>query len=262
MDKQDWMGFLTLMKKEVLRFWKVKGQTIMSPLVNASLYLLVFGVSLTRMLEGHQGISYLAFLVPGLIALSALNNALQNSASSIIISKFHGDMQDLKVVPISPHLIGIAYAMACLIRGFCVGFFVWLLGEVFHQFMFGKWIGVAHPLMLIGFMAMGCVLFGNLGIWVGFLAKSFDQVNAFTSFVILPLIYLGGVFFSIDVLHPLWQTAAKLNPLLYIISGIRWSLLGVADISWGTSALVAASFVLISSALAWYSVRYGSYQRF
>ncbi|MDB5037826.1 MAG: type transporter [Bacteriovoracaceae bacterium] len=258
----EWIGFRTLLKKECLRFYKVVGQTILSPLVNAGLYLLVFGVSFSSMLKMPGGFSYLEFLVPGLIALSSLNNALQNSSSSVMISKFHGDLQDLKIIPISSCAITAAYSLASVVRGLGVAVLVLLLGEAFSYFQSQSFIVIQHPLGCLVFLVMSCMVFGNLGIISGFTAKSFDQINSFTNFIILPLIYLGGVFFSLKILSPFWQRMDQFNPIVYIINGIRWGVLGVSDISVLYSFTVLSGFVLLTSGLAWYAVKYGSYQRF
>jgi len=241
---------------------KVFTQTIVSPLISAGLYMLVFGVSLSSLLRNQQGFTYLEFLVPGLIALSSLNNALQNAASSIMISKFHGDLQDLRLIPLSPGSISIAYVLACVFRGGIVGMLVLALGQGVFFVKTGTWIGVAHPLGLVVFLVLGCSIFGNLGICSGFLAKSFDHINAFSNFVILPLIYLGGVFFSLEILHPVFRTIAHFNPLVYLINGIRWSVLGAGDIPAQTCLAAALLFSAVSFGAAWVSVAKGSYQRF
>lgn len=262
MSKLEWIGFWTLLKKECLRFWKVKGQTVFSPLVNAGLYLVVFGVSLSGVLRMHSEFTYLQFLIPGLVALSSLNNSLQNSASSVMISKFHGDLQDLRYIPLSHHLIGIAYVTACIVRGTFVGFLVLGMGELVHFFQTGTLMNLAHPWGLLVFLMIGGAIFGNLGIWAGFLSKTFDHISSFTNFVILPLIYLGGVFYSIEILSPFWRTLATYNPLMYLINGIRWSILGVSDVGPLVCVQMGLIFVALTGLLAWYSVRYGSYQRF
>ncbi|MBN8555591.1 MAG: ABC transporter permease [Deltaproteobacteria bacterium] len=259
---EEWIGFQSVLKKEILRFWKVKSQTVFSPMINAALYLVVFGLSLSNVVPPQNGFSYTEFLIPGLAAMAALNNALQNSASSIMISKFHGDLQDLRIVPLSHNLIALAYVIACIVRGVIVAAAVLFLGELVVFLKEGHWMAIAHPQGFILFLCLGCAIFGNLGIWIGFISRTFDHIAAFTNFIILPLIYLGGVFFSLKILHPTWQTVATFNPLVYIINGIRWSLLGASDVSAPLCALVSVLFVAITGALAWYSVKYGSYQRF
>jgi ABC-2 type transport system permease protein len=262
MRRAEWIGFWTLFKKEIMRFSKVAGQTIFSPLVNAGLYLLVFGVSFSSMLKMHEDFSYLAFLIPGLVALSALNNAIQNSSSSIMISKFHGDLQDLKIVPLSPTAITSAYIAASIIRGVLVGLLVLTLGEVIAYLQSGNWLQLGHPAQLIVFLALSCSIFGSLGITSAILAKTFDQINTFINFIVLPLIYLGGVFFSLKILHPIWQEIARYNPVIYMINGVRWSILGVSDVQPTTCVIVLSIFALATAVVARIAVRYGSYQRF
>lgn len=261
-QREQWIGFLTLLEKEIMRFSKVSGQTVFGPLVNAGLYLLVFGVSFSSMLKMHENFSYLEFLLPGLVALSALNNAIQNSASSIMVSKFHGDLQDLRVVPLSWTSITAAYVLACVARGIIVAVLVFFLGEIFSWVQSGHGIELRHPVYFLGFLTLSCAIFGNLGIMCGLMAKTFDQINAFTNFVIVPLIYLGGVFFSMSILHPFWQKVALFNPVVYAINGIRWSVLDISDIPALQSFVVLSVFTLLTSVVAWLSVKHGSYSRF
>jgi ABC-2 type transport system permease protein len=261
-NSPEWIGFQSVLRKEILRFWKVKGQTIFSPMINAALYLVVFGLSLSNVVPAQNGFSYLEFLIPGLAAMSALNNALQNSASSIMISKFHGDLQDLRIIPLSYNVIAVAYVLACIARGIFVAASVIILGEIVVYFRMDAWMPIANPAGLLIFLILGCAIFGNLGIWIAFIAKTFDHIASFTNFVVLPLIYLGGVFFSLKVLHPLWQKVTIFNPLVYLINGIRWGLLGISDIPPAQCAIVSLFFVGFTTFLAWYSVKFGSYQRF
>lgn len=260
--KEEFIGFWTLLCKEVTRFLKVLSQTILSPIITSFLYLLVFGVSLSTLLKSQQGVGYLQFLIPGLVALSALNNSLQNAASSVMISKFHGDLQDLRVMPLSPISIALAYCMACVVRGLLVGFCVLILGEIVFYIQFKELFPIHHPFGLFLFLLLGSSIFGNIGIYVGFISKTFDHITAVTNFIVLPLIYLGGVFFSLSILHPFWQTVSKVNPLVYLISGIRWSVLDVSDIAPLYCFWASLGFAVFSCWIAWYSVKKGSYLRF
>lgn len=223
-------AFFTLYKKEVFRFWRVIGQTVGAPIVNSSLYLLIFGVSLGKSIQLESGVSYLAFLIPGLIMMSVLNNAFQNSSSSITTSKFHGDLQDLRVVPLTQLQIISAYCMGGITRGLMVGCITFTVGQVFFYITEKQFLGVEHPLWLLTFLIFGGIVFALLGISVAFYAKTFDQLSAVGNFVLLPLMYLGGVFYSIDSLHPFWQGISKMNPLLYLINGVRYGLIGVTDV--------------------------------
>jgi ABC-2 type transport system permease protein len=248
--------FASLLKKEIKRFLKVTVQTVLTPLVNSSLYLLIFGVSLGGFIQQHGGVSYLEFLIPGLVMMGCLNNAFQNSSSSIIVAKFSGDLEDLKVAPISYMQIICAVALGGLFRGVLVGLITFLVGTIFIYLTMGHFMAIAHPLWLMIFVTLGGLSFSLLGLATAFWAKSFDHMAAVNSFILLPLIYLGGVFFSIQTLHPIWQKLAGLNPLLYFINGVRYGILGVADVQPEAACLVAASTLVIL-----YVVAYGTLKR-
>lgn len=258
----SFLGGFSVFRKEIARFMRVWSQTIASPIISSSLYLLVFGVSLASVLREQGGVSYLEFLVPGLVAMSALNNSLQNSASSIMISKYHNDLQDMRIIPVSNIALVMAYSLAGLVRGLLCSILVFGVGQLFVYFQLGHFL-VPHSLSgALGFLILGSLFFGYMGIWAGFIAKSFDHIGAISQFIVLPLIYLGGVFFSLETLHPFWQKVAQVNPLVYIINGIRWSLLGVSDIPASRAFLACFFFVLISGFLAYRGVSRGNYVRF
>lgn len=262
MDPIVLRSFITLLKKEIMRFMRVWSQTILSPVVSATLYILVFGISLSGVLKDQGGFQYLEFLIPGLIAMAALNNSLQNSASSVMISKFHNDLQDLKVIPLPPVFIALAFTLAGLARGFLCAAMVFLVGFIFTFYQTGEILTIQSPLAFVGFLFLGCLIFGSIGIWAGFTSSSFDQINAISQFLVLPLIYLGGVFYSLEMLHPTWQAVAQVNPLVYIINGIRWSVLGVSDVPVLMSLVVCLFFAGVGMAFAWFGVSRGNYFRF
>lgn len=256
-----WVPFLTLLEREIARFMKVVSQTVLTPMVSASLYLMIFGVSLGQRISVDGGYPYLAFLIPGLVMMGCLNNAFQNTSSSIITSKFGGDLEDLKVAPIAHWQILAALSLAALVRGFVVALVTWLVGIVAYYLVFEQFLPVAHWPILILFLFLGGLVFANIGLSVGFWARSFDHLSAIGSFVLLPLIYLGGVFFSVDHLPPFWQGIAKVNPLLYMINGVRFGLLGVSDVDWVTAFIVSFLAFVITSLLAIFSLRRGSFHR-
>ncbi len=256
-----WTPFWALLHREVARFMKVAAQTVAIPLVNSSLYLMIFGVSLGNQISGNGELPYMAFLIPGLMMMGCLNNAFQNSSSSIIASKFGGDLEDLKVAPIRDFQILIALSIAALARGVLVGLITWLTGEFAYYMMFEKFLVVAHWPVLLLFLILGGLCFANIGIFVGFYARTFDQLSAIGGFVLLPLIYLGGVFFSVEHLPPFWRSVAIVNPLLYLINGVRFGILGQADVPWTTSLAVAVAAYIGTSAMAIWSLRKGSFHR-
>lgn len=253
---------LSFLKREIHRFFKVWTQTLFSPVMNAALYMLVFGLSFSKVLSEFVGYSYLEFLIPGLMAMSALNNALQNSASSIMSSKFQNDLQDLRVVPLSVAQIIFGYVGGSLTRAFVCAFMVFLVGNLFVLIQQGHAFGVDRPLVLLLFLFLGAIFFSCIGIWAAFRARSFDEIGAVTQFIVMPLIYLGGVFYSIDRLPEFWQRVSLFNPLVYFINGIRWGVMGEGDFSVGICLALSLVFVSLSLGMAWRGVSHGNYFRF
>lgn len=253
--------FLTLLEREIQRFLKVLMQTIISPLVSSFLYLLVFGVSMGGQLESIKGIPYLGFLIPGLMMMGLMNNAFQNSSSSIVTSKFSGDLEDIRVAPLRNYQIISALSCAALIRGLVVAFVTFVVGTLFYYFQYKSFLGLAHPWVLLFFLIFGGLIFGLLGISVAFMAKTMDQLSAFSSFVLLPLTYLGGVFVSIEHLHPFWQMVSKWNPLIYLINGLRYGFLGVSDVDIHSGMAITLVCFLLFYGAALASLNRGSFQR-
>lgn len=256
-----WVPFFMLIHREIQRFVKVIVQTLVTPFVSSFLYLLVFGVSLGGQMTVQGGHSYLTFLIPGLVMMGLMNNAYQNSSSSIISSKFSGDLEDLKIAPMGEKQILWALSLAALARGAIVGAITFLCGFVFQFFKTGEILTIAHPFWLIYFVIMGGLVFGMLGLSIAFWSKSFEQTSAFSTFILLPLTYLGGVFISIQDLHPFWQFLSKLNPLLYFINGVRYGIIGASDISVLVAAGVSLVGLMLFYAIALFSIRKGSFAR-
>ena len=235
------MGFWTLFYKEVLRFWKVGFQTMAAPVLTAMLYLLIF----SHVLEAHvrvHDIPYTAFLVPGLVMMSILQNAFANSSSSLIQSKVTGSIVFVLLPPISYRAFGAAYVLAAAVRGLVVG-----LGVLLVTFWFAPLQFVA-PLWILVFALLGGALLGTLGVIAGIWADKFDQLAAFQNFLIMPLTFLSGVFSSIHSLPPLWQQGSHFNPVFYMIDGFRYGFFGVSDVSpWLSLAVVAACLAALTA---------------
>lgn len=257
-----WKPFLMLYYREYRRFTRVLSQTVITPLINSSLYLLIFGVSLGASIKLESGVSYLAFLIPGLIMMGCLNNSYQNSSSSITNSKFHGDLQDLRITPLSFSSVVWAVSLGGLTRGIIVGFLNFIVGFVFLYFTEGQVLTIQHPFILSAFLIVGGICFAHIGIAVAFWAKTFDQLSAVGSFILLPLMYLGGVFYSLDGLHPFWQSVSKLNPLLYLINGVRYGMLGFSDVEPYVALGISVIFLVILHILALQCVKRGRFNRF
>ncbi len=254
-------GFITVFEREIARFLKVIVQTIVSPFISSFLYLLIFGVSLGQKMGATHGVSYLSFLIPGLMMMSLINNAFQNSSSSISSSKFSGDMEDLKVAPLTHNEIIWAMSLASLVRGATVAFITFTVGSVFMYFQEGQLLGIAHPFVALFFLVLSGLIFGLIGICIAFWANSFDQLSAFSAFILLPLTYLGGVFISIENLHPIWQNISKINPLLYLINGLRYGVLGVSDVPVLWSAIISVIGIVVFYSIARFCLKNGSFQR-
>lgn len=256
-----WTPFATLFMREVWRFLKVIFQTIATPLVNTLLYLLIFGVSLGSQISPIDGFSYLAFLIPGLVMMGALRNALDNASGSIVTSKFCGELEDLRMVPLSAMQIAWANGLASVVRGFTVGCLTWLLGIAFYAWMQGEAFPLHHPFYLFFFLFIGSLAFAHLGLFMTMWATNFEQVSAINTFILLPLIYLGGIFFSLQQLHPVWQKVCLFNPLLYMVNGVRYGMLGVSDVPIGAALVVSLATWALFYALALWSLKKGSYHR-
>lgn len=256
-----WTPFNTLFIREIRRFLKVSGQTILTPMMNSSLYLLIFGVSLGSQIQLSMDVSYLAFLIPGLVMMSCLNNAFQNSASSVINAKFSGDIEDFKTAPLANWELIWAIGLGGVVRGFVVGFVTWLVGQLFFYIYEGSILGVEHMGWLFYFLTVGAASFSFIGLSAAFWSKNFDQIGALGGFVLLPLIYLGGVFFSLENLNPFWQGVASVNPLLYFINGVRYGMLGISDVSVIKAAIISGGSLVFFFTVAFWSLKKGRFAR-
>ena len=240
------IGFNTLLYKELLRFWKVAFQTVAGPVLSALLYLVIFAQALGGHVRVFEGVPYTAFLVPGLVMMSILQNAFANSASSLIQSKITGNLVFVLVTPISHLEFFGAYVLASVARGLVVGAGVLAVTVWFVE------LRLAAPLWALAFALLGSALLAVLGLLAGIWAEKFDQIAAFQNFLVLPLTMLSGVFYSIHALPPLWQRISHLNPFFYMIDGFRYGFFGASDVAPAASfAVVAVSLALLSAATLW-----------
>ncbi|MBL8504970.1 MAG: ABC transporter permease [Methylobacillus glycogenes] len=239
--RSNLLGTWTLFKKELLRFWRVSFQTVAAPIMTALLYLLIFSHVLEDKVQVYPGVGYTAFLIPGLIMMSLLQNAFANSSSSLIQSKVMGNIIFVMLAPISYLGFYLAFLAASIIRGLVVGLGIFLVALLFID------LPLAHPGWILTFALLGSGLLGTFGIIAGIWAEKFDQMAAFQNFVIMPLSFLSGVFYSIHSLPPFWQQVSHLNPFFYMIDGFRYGFFGVGDISPFISlGVVAGSFFALS----------------
>ena len=244
-------GWQTLFYKEVLRFWKVSFQTVAAPVLTAVLYMLIFGHVLEDHVKVYGQVSYTAFLVPGLVMMSVLQNAFANSASSLVQSKIMGSLVFLLLTPLSHWSWFVAYVGSSVVRGLLVG------AGVFAATLFFATPTFLAPVWIVVFAVLGAAMLGTLGLIAGLWADKFDQMAAFQNFVIMPMTFLSGVFYSIHSLPAFWQGISHLNPFFYMIDGFRFGFFGVSDVSPWLSLGVVGGTLLIVSAVAVHLLRTG-----
>jgi len=244
-------GWQTLLYKETLRFWKVGFQTVAAPVLTALLYLMIFGHVLQDHVKVYGTVSYTAFLVPGLVMMSVLQNAFANSSSSLIQSKIMGNLVFVLLTPLSHWSWFFAYVGSSIARGLAVGLGVFAVTAWFAKMQF------VAPLWIITFAVLGAGMMGALGLIAGLWAEKFDQMAAFQNFIIMPMTFLSGVFYSIHSLPAFWQGVSHLNPFFYMIDGFRYGFFGVSDTSpWLSLAIVSGALVVVS-AIAVHLLRIG-----
>ena len=236
------LGWRALLYKETMRFWKVGFQTVGAPVLTAVLYLMVFGHVLEDHVKVYGTVSYTAFLVPGLVMMSVLQNAFANSSSSIIQSKIMGSLVFVLLTPLSHWGWFFAYVGSSVVRGLAVGLGVFVVTAFFATPTF------VAPLWILAFAFLGAAILGTLGLIAGLWAEKFDQMAVFQNFLIMPMTFLSGVFYSIGSLPPVWQTVSHLNPFFYMIDGFRYGFFGVSDASpWLSLAFVGGAWIVVSA---------------
>ncbi len=234
-------GFPTLLRKEIKRFYKVAFQTVAAPVLTAVLYLMIFGHVLEGRLVVYDKLSYTAFLIPGLVMMSVLQNAFANSSSSLIQSKITGNLVFVLLAPLTHLEFYSAYVLAAVFRGVVVGLGVLIITLFFDL------PAMQNPIWIVLFAFLGAAILGGLGLIAGIWADKFDQLAAFQNFLIMPATMLSGVFYSIHSLPDIWQFISHLNPFFYMIDGFRYGFFGVSDVSpWLSLAIVSGFFLLVS----------------
>ncbi|PRC94011.1 ABC transporter permease [Solimicrobium silvestre] len=238
------IGFQTLFYKEILRFWKVATQTITAPIMTALLYLLIFGHVLDSRVQVYPGVRYTAFLVPGLVMMSVLQNAFANASSSLMQSKITGNLVFILLPPLSYWELFSAYVLASIVRGLVVGLGVFVITAWFADLSF------VAPLWIVVFSLLGAAMLGTMGLIAGIWAEKFDQLAAFQNFLIMPATFLSGVFYSIHSLPPIWQAVSRFNPFFYMIDGFRYGFFGQSDVDPLHSLLIVSAFSALLAGIA------------
>lgn len=235
---RPWMPFWTLLRKEVMRWGVAPVQTLLTPVVTSSLYLFIFGLSLGDRIVVGTGIGYLQFIVPGLVLMTVLSNAFTNGSFALFFSRYLGHIVDLLVTPLSPTQLILAYTLASMLRGMLVGGVVLGVGLCFTSLPWDS------PFAAFAMAILASFQLSQLGLIAGLYSESFEAISMYTTFLLTPLIYLGGLFYPISVLPPFWEKLSRFNPLFYTIDGFRHALLGRGDCSLSFSFAVTASVSL------------------
>ncbi len=251
MKKMNWQGCYGLYRKEVKRFTKVIVQTVFTPILTSLLYLLVFAQAFQGRVEVYAGFSYLVFLVPGLVMMTVLQNAFANTSSSLMQSKMMGNIVFMQLAPLSALEILIAYIAAAVTRGLLVALGVYSVALVFLN------MPLEHPLIVVYFVIAASALLGALGLIAAIYAQQWEQTSAFQNFLIMPLTFLAGVFYSVKQLPPFWATVSSYNPFYYMVDGFRFGFMGVSDNAIALSSTILSITLIVVCAIAYYLLHTG-----
>lgn len=244
-------GVATIYRAEMARFYRTLWESLASPVLSTVLYFVVFGAAIGGRIEEVEGISYGAFIVPGLIMLTVLQNSVSNASFGIFFPKFIGTMYEILSAPISFYEIVMGYVGAAATKSVIIAAVILLTSVFFVD------LQIAHPVWMVAFLFLTSVSFSLLGFLIGIWAKDFQQLQIIPLMVITPLVFLGGAFYSASMLPPFWEGVAKLNPVLYLVSGFRWSFFGLADVPVGVSLFAVTVFLGLGMAAVWFIFRTG-----
>ena len=247
----NWPAVIAIYKYEMSRTLRTVFQSIVSPVISTSLYFIVFGSAIGSRIAEIDGISYGAFLVPGLIMLMLLTQSVSNASFGIFFPKFTGTIYELLSAPISPMEIVLGYVGAAATKSLILGLIILATAGLFVP------LEVLHPVWMIVFLVLTAISFCLLGFIIGIVAKNFEQLQIVPLLIITPLVFLGGSFYSISMLPPFWQTVTPLNPVVYLVSGFRWSFYGVSDVPIVASVIAIFVFLLIALGIVWWIFRTG-----
>ena len=247
----NFQAILVIYKFEMLRAWNTLLQTIASPVISTSLYFVVFGAAIGSRIDQVEGVDYGLFIVPGLVMLSLLTQSIANASFGIFFPKFTGQIYEVMSAPISFFEIIVGYVGAAASKSMILGTIILLTANLFVD------LNVAHPVWMVAFLVLTCVSFSLFGFIIGLWATNFEKLQLIPMLVITPLVFLGGSFYSVSMLPPAWQTVTLFNPVLYLISGFRWSFFEVSDVSVGISLAMITAFLLVCMLLVWWMFKTG-----
>ncbi len=242
----NWTAMAAIYRFEMSRFFRTLGQSFLSPVLSTSLYFVVFGTAIGSRIQEVEGVSYGAFIVPGLIMLSVVMLSISNASFGIYFPKFLGTTYELLSAPVTFIEIVIGYVGAAATKSLFVGLVILVTATFFVD------LRVEHPLAMVAFLVLTCLSFSLLGFIIGIWASNFEQMSLVPQLIVTPLIFLGGTFYSVSMLPPLWQTITLFNPVVYLISGFRWSFYGLADVPIALSLLAILAFTgLCLAVIGW-----------
>ncbi|MFP1809731.1 ABC transporter permease [Lonsdalea quercina] len=251
MSRLYWIALQSIWTKEVNRFARIWVQTLVPPVITMTLYFIIFGNLIGSRIGEMHGFTYMQFIVPGLIMMSVITNAYANVASSFFSAKFQRNIEELLVAPVPTHIIIAGYIGGGMTRGICVGILVTAVSLFFVPLNVHAWWMIVVTLLLTA------MLFSLAGLLNAVFARTFDDISLIPTFVLTPLTYLGGVFYSLTLLPPIWQSVSQLNPIVYMISGFRYGFLGINDVSLTLTLGVLVSFIIVFYVLAWWLIQRG-----
>ena len=239
----NWIGFRTLVLREITRFLSVYRQTVIPGLISSGLYIIIFGLTLQRRISSIDGVPYTVYILPGLIMMNVITNAYNNTASSMLQMKMLQQIQDMLITPLSNVELALAFIIGGAVRGFVNGILVLLLG------IFIVGMPLENPFSVILIIFLVSWAFSSIGLIIGIMAQTWDNIASMVNFFITPLIFLGGVFYSINMLPDFWRTISLVNPIYYVINGLRQSVLGVGDTPFSTSLIASIVMTLLFSSI-------------
>ena len=240
------MAIKVIYLNEMMRFWKTLFQSIASPVISTALYFVVFGSAIGSRIENIDGVSYGLFIVPGLTMLSVLTQSISNASFGIFFPKFTGTIYELLSAPVSFYETLIGYVGAAATKSLILATIILVTASLFVE------LNIAHPFWMLGFLVLTCISFSLFGFIIGLWADNFEKLQIIPLLIITPLVFLGGIFYSISMLPPLWQKVTLFNPVLYLVSGFRWSFFEISDVGVGLSLLMVLLFLSVCIALiAW-----------
>ncbi len=238
-------------KAEMLRTWNTLTQSIASPVISTSLYFVVFGSAIGSRIQEIEGVPYAVFIVPGLVMLSLLTQSIANASFGIFFPKFAGTIYEVMSAPISSFEIIVGYVGAAATKSLILGIIILITANFFVD------LNIAHPVWMVAFLILTCISFSLFGFIIGLWATNFEKLQLIPTLVITPLVFLGGSFYSVSMLPPAWQTITLFNPVLYLISGFRWSFFEVADVSVGISLTMVIGFLGMCLGIVWWMFKTG-----